>query len=319
MDIWNIDTGQKQKDLAWAELCYFISTSYSLFYPPVSILLLSQNGVTTISTIKFEINNITFAIRDICEGHVNWKIDEIAPSDYAMDICIFNWLCLEQKWFLLKDLVAHNEEKNQHPTTSGWRYIASPMWWLPCNSHWSKWPKTFCGRCIWSTLHLLDINLAALFWHHCSRSMWDCFVPYCRLLQKSRRDITVALIIFSDVGLSRYLLIFPSEYRLKFILLHNLAPRQHVESNITPTCLGGLSLGEIVRSPTLIDISDILLSSSLVVMIRISVLSSFNFNKLWFIHIRISAMLSSIRYMFGFRVRWFECHIDLSFSIWVVY
>ena len=32
-------------------------------------------------------------------------------------------------------------------------------------------------------LRLLDIILAALFWQHCSRSMWDCFAPYNRLLQ----------------------------------------------------------------------------------------------------------------------------------------
>ena len=36
---------------------------------------------------------------------------------------------------------------------------------------------------IWSNLRLLDIILAALFWQHCSRSMWDCFAPYNRLLQ----------------------------------------------------------------------------------------------------------------------------------------
>ena len=41
------------------------------------------------------------------------------------------------------------------------------------------------------------------------------------------------------------------------------------------------------RSLTLIDISDILLSSSRGVMIRSSVLSSFNFKKLSFIHIRM--------------------------------
>ena len=84
----------------------------------------------------------------------------------------------------------------------------------------------------------------------------------------------MALIIFSAVGPSRYFLIIPTEYRLKLILLHNLAmceSRQHVESNITPKFLGGSSLGEIDWSPTLIDISDILLSSSRVVMIRSSV------------------------------------------------
>ena len=71
---------------------------------------------------------------------------------------------------------------------------------------------------------------------------------------------------------------------------------QHVESNITPKFLGGSSLGEIDWSPTLIDISDILLSSSWVVMIRRSVLSSFNFKKLSFIHIRILIYSMELRY-----------------------
>ena len=79
------------------------------------------------------------------------------------------------------------------------------------------------------------------------------------------------------------------------INLATCASRQHVESNITPKFLGGSSLGEIDWSPTLIDISDILLSSSRVVMIRSSVLSSFNFKKLSFIHIRMSATQASIR------------------------
>ena len=110
-----------------------------------------------------------------------------------------------------------------------------------------------------------------MFWQHCSRSMWDCFAQYNRLLQQSRRDVTVALIIFSAVGPSIYFLIFPTAYRLKLILLHNLAmcaSRQHVESKITPKFLGGSLLGEIDWSPTLIDLSDILLSSSRVVMTR---------------------------------------------------
>ena len=108
----------------------------------------------------------------------------------------------------------------------------------------------------------------------------------------------MALIIFSAVGPSRYFLIFPTEYRLKLMLLHNLATcasRQHVELNITPKFLGGSSLGKIDWSPTLIDISDILLSSSRLVMIRSSILSSFNFTKLSFIHIRMSPTQASIR------------------------
>ena len=94
----------------------------------------------------------------------------------------------------------------------------------------------------------INIILAALFWQHCNRSMWDCFAPYNRLLQESRRDVVVALILFSAVGPSSYFRIFPTEYRLKLILLHNLAmcaSRQHGESNITPEFRGGSSIGEI--------------------------------------------------------------------------
>ena len=95
----------------------------------------------------------------------------------------------------------------------------------------------------------------------------------------------VVLIIVSATGPSRCSLIFPTKYRLKWILRHNsamCAPRQHVESNITLRFLGGSSLGEIEWSPTLIDISDILLSSLRVIMIISSVLSSFDFKKLSF-------------------------------------
>ena len=73
------------------------------------------------------------------------------------------------------------------------------------------------------------------------------------------------------------------------------ASKQHVESNITPKFLGGSALVEIDWSPNLSDISDILLSSSCVVMIRSSILSSFNFKKLSFSHIRMSAAEASIR------------------------
>ena len=49
---------------------------------------------------------------------------------------------------------------------------------------------------IWSNLHFWDIILAALFCQHCCRSKWDCFAPYNRLLQKSRRDVTMFQGIF---------------------------------------------------------------------------------------------------------------------------
>ena len=94
MDIWNIDARQKQKYLTGAELCHFMSVSITSYHLLISITLLSQNGITKIFTIKFEMNNITFAIKDSCEDHFDWHMNEIAPSDYAMDIRIFHSLCL---------------------------------------------------------------------------------------------------------------------------------------------------------------------------------------------------------------------------------
>ena len=147
-----------------------------------------------------------------------------------------------------------------------------------------------CEMCEWP-------NFGTLFKFPCIVRIYAWFFMHCRN-HYSDSHANHVIIIFSAVGPSRYFLIFPTEYRLKLILLHNLAmcaSRQHVESNITPKFLGGSSLGEIDWSPTLIDISDILLSSSRVVMIRSSVLSSFNFKKLSFIQIRMSATQASIR------------------------
>ena len=50
-----------------------------------------------------------------------------------------------QHCYLVKDLVAYNQAKFHHPTTFSWRDIAFRIWCLPCNSHFSKWPKTFLG------------------------------------------------------------------------------------------------------------------------------------------------------------------------------
>ena len=55
-------------------------------------MLLSQDRITTIFTVKFEMNNIAFTIKGICEGHFNWNMDEIAPSDYAMDAYLYIYI-----------------------------------------------------------------------------------------------------------------------------------------------------------------------------------------------------------------------------------
>ena len=147
MNIWNIVASQKQKSLTWAELGYVMLVSNMLSYLLVNIMLSSQNRVTTIFTSKFEINNFAFTIKDRCEGHFNWHMNEISPSDYAVDICIFHWVCIKQKYFRLNDPIVHNKAKFQHLTTFGWRDIPFPMWCLLCNSHWTKWPKTVFGWC----------------------------------------------------------------------------------------------------------------------------------------------------------------------------
>ena len=64
-----------------------------------------------------------------------------------MNLWIFYRLCLKWQFHLLKDLVSYTQATFQHSTTFGWRYIAFWIWCLQRNSDWSKWPKTFCGRC----------------------------------------------------------------------------------------------------------------------------------------------------------------------------
>ena len=98
-------------------------------------------------------------------------------------------------------------------------------------------------------------------------------------------------------GILRYFLIFRTEYRLKLILLRNLtcASRQRLESYTTLSFLVDhhleRSTGRLINdreidwSKNLIGISDILLNSPCVVMIKSSILSSFNFKKVSFSHI----------------------------------
>ena len=71
MSIWNVDAQQRQRHLNKAESCYIMSVSNKLSYLPVSIILLSQDKVTIIFTVKYNISNIAFTIKDSFEGQSN--------------------------------------------------------------------------------------------------------------------------------------------------------------------------------------------------------------------------------------------------------
>ena len=71
MIIWNEDVRQRQMYFIWVELCYFVSVSNTLYYLLVDIMLLSQNRVSIIFIVKFEINYIAFTIKDSFEDQTN--------------------------------------------------------------------------------------------------------------------------------------------------------------------------------------------------------------------------------------------------------
>ena len=60
---------------------------------------------------QVKLSDIAFILKDRFKVHFNWAINEIAPSDYGINIYIFHWICHKQKYFLLKDLVAYNQSK----------------------------------------------------------------------------------------------------------------------------------------------------------------------------------------------------------------
>ena len=85
-------------------ICYFMSVSNKVSYLIVSIMLLSQDRIIIIFTVKFEINNIAFTLKDSFEGQSNWKMNWITPSDYAMHLCTFHFLCLYDTVIFLRTL-----------------------------------------------------------------------------------------------------------------------------------------------------------------------------------------------------------------------
>ena len=153
MTIWNIDAWQRQKYLIPAESCYFMSFSNKVSYLLYSIMLLSQIIATMISTVRFGRNNIPFTIEDILKGEFKWNIT--SPC-YAINTRILYRLC-----FLWEDLIGYTHANVHHDTTFSCRNIAFQIWWLPCNPHRSKWPKTFCGRymCIYIYCELISALL----------------------------------------------------------------------------------------------------------------------------------------------------------------
>ena len=64
----------------------------------------------------------------------------------VQNICMFYRLCVG-KAFLLNDLVAYVHSRHQYATTFGFQMTLQTIY-IPCNAYWSKWPKTFCGRCM---------------------------------------------------------------------------------------------------------------------------------------------------------------------------
>ena len=74
MNIWNVDTQQRQRYLTWAESCYIMFVSNKLSDLLVSIMLLSQHRVTIIFTVRFVINNIAYNIKESLEGQSNWNM-----------------------------------------------------------------------------------------------------------------------------------------------------------------------------------------------------------------------------------------------------
>ena len=51
-------------------------------------------------------------------------------------------MCFGRQCYLVKDLFCIQSRTFHHLTTFDWRDIAFRIWCSPCNSHWSKWPKT---------------------------------------------------------------------------------------------------------------------------------------------------------------------------------
>ena len=104
MSIWNVDAQQRQRYLNWDKSCYIMSVSHKLSYLFVSIILLSQDRITIIFTVKFKINNIAFNIKISFEGQSNWNMDWSTPLQCVINICLFYRVCFGRHCYIVKDL-----------------------------------------------------------------------------------------------------------------------------------------------------------------------------------------------------------------------
>ena len=149
MNTGNLDIWQRQKYLTSVLSCYFKSLLDKVSYLLESIMLLLEIIATMISTVKFERNNLPFTIEDILKGEFNWNMYEITPPCYVINIYIYIYrIYSKQHGFLNEELTGYTHANFYYATTFGCRNIAFQIWWLPCNSHKSEWPKSFFGRCI---------------------------------------------------------------------------------------------------------------------------------------------------------------------------
>ena len=57
-----------------------MSVLYKVSYLFFSILLLSQDRMVMIFTVKFEMNNLALTLKDSCEGQSNCKIDDFSSE-----------------------------------------------------------------------------------------------------------------------------------------------------------------------------------------------------------------------------------------------
>ena len=156
MNIWNIDAWQRQRYLTYAESCFFMSLSdkYLICLIALCCYRISLPPWYPLSDLK-EITSPS-PLRTFLKEN---SIEEITPPCNAINTCILYRLCFKQHGLLLEDLIGYTHASFHHVATFSCRNIAFHTWWLRCNSLRSKWPKTFCGRC----MHI--VPTVPLMWH----------------------------------------------------------------------------------------------------------------------------------------------------------
>ena len=112
-------------------------------------MLLSQNRITTIFTVKFE---------DSCEGHFNWKWTKLHCRVMQWIYVYFTDYVLSNNGFF-KMILLHTLEQNFIIL----RHLVGEISHLQYDayyviSRWSKWPKKFCGWCIMLLVYFLSTS-----------------------------------------------------------------------------------------------------------------------------------------------------------------